>query len=179
MAYRLISITLIQGVSIGLICGAKPSYEELETLSQEFWQDHYDLLVSAEVANPRNFPPLLELDNSVMGFLLINKSLKKYIISKNIQQVAGKKSSHRMDILRHFFQQCVDIDEYNNAPQDGPGSYQVTDHYSTSDYHKCHAWIRDNTILCVLYVAAVPTHTMRFLTQELFGRLVAEKSYSL
>lgn len=178
VAYRLISIPLIQGISVGIICGAKPSFEELEMLCQEYWQDHYELLISSEVGNPRNFPPSIELDSSIMGFLLINKILKKYVISKNVQQV-GKRSSHRMDILRGFFHQCVDTDEHNDSPPQGPGSYKVSDQYYTSDYHKCHASIKDDSILCVLYVSAVPTHTMRFITQDLQARLLAEKSYSL
>ena len=179
VAYRLISLPLIQGISVGLICGAKPSYEELEALSQEYWQDHYELLVSAEVGNPRNFPPSLELDPAIMGFLLVNKALKKYVISKNIQQVVGKRGSHRTDILKAFFHQCVDNDDHNNSPSHGAGSYKVTDQYYTSDYHKCHATIKDEVILCVLYVSAVPTHTMRFITQDLLARLNAEKSYPL
>lgn len=179
VAYRLIQLPLIQGISICLICGVKPGYEELEALSQEFWQDHYDLLLSAEVGNPRNFPPTIDLDPAIMGFLLINRVLKKFVISKNIQQVAGKRGSHRMDILRTFFHQCVDTGENNDAPSHGPGSYKITDQYYTSDYHKCHASIRDDSILCVLYVSAVPTHAMRFITQDLQAKLVAEKSYSL
>lgn len=179
IAYRLISLPLIQGISVGLICGVKPTYFELEVLSQDFWQDHYELLVSAEVGNPRNFPPTIELDPTIMGFLLINKTHKKYIISNNIQQVAGKRSSHRMDILRAFFHQSVDTDDFQNSPLYGPETVKETEQYYTSDYHKCHALIKDETILCVLYLSAIPTHTMRFITQELLNKLTAEKSYAL
>lgn len=179
IAYRLISLPLIQGISIGVICGVKPTYAELEVLSQEFWQDHYELLVSAEVENPRNFPATIELDSSIMGFLLINTIHKKFVISKNIQQVAGKKSSHRMDILRAFFHQSVDCDDFEDAELYDATSIKVTEQYYTSDYHKCHALINIDSILCVMYLSAIPTHTMRFISQELLTRLVAEKSYSL
>lgn len=178
IAYRLISLPLIQGISVGLICGVKPSYAELEVLSQDFWQDHYDLLLSAEVGNPRNFPPAIELDSTIMGFLLINKIIKKYVISKNIQQVVGKRSSHRMDILRAFFHQSIDTDDFNSPLYDSE-TVKVTEEFYTSDYHKCHAVIKDESILCVLYLSAIPTHTMRFITQDLLTRLLAEKSYSL
>lgn len=179
IAYRLVSLPLIQGISVGLICGVKPSYGELELLSQDFWQDHYELLVSAEVGNPKNFPPSIELDSTIMGFLLINKVHKKYIISKNIQQVVGKRSSHRMDILRAFFHQSVDTDDFHNSPLYNVDSIKVTEQYYTSDYHKCHALIRDETVLCVLYLSAIPTHAMQFVSQELLDKLTAEKSYGM
>lgn len=179
IAYRLISLPLIQGVSVGLICGVKPTYDELEVLCQDFWQDYYELLVSAEVGNPRNFPPTVELDSSIMGFLLINKVLKKYVISKNIQQVVGKRSSHRMDILRTFFHQSVDTDDFQDSALYSPDRIKVSEQFYTSDYHKCHALIKEESIFCVLYVSAIPTHTMRFISQELIGRLLTEKAYSL
>lgn len=179
IAYRLISLPLIQGIAVGLICGVKPTYSELEVLSQEFWQDHYDLLLSAEVANPRNFPPSIELDSSIMGFLLANKTQKKFVISKNVQQVVGKRSSHRMDILRSFFHQSVDCDDFQDSTLYEAGNVKVTEQFYTSDYHKCHALIRDEVILCVLYLSAVPTHTMRFISQDLLGKLISEKSYPL
>lgn len=179
IAYRLISLPLIQGISVGLICGVKPTYGELEVLSQEFWQDHYDLLLSAEVANPRNFPPSIELDSSIMGFLLINKIQKKYVISKNVQQVVGKRSSHRMDILRSFFHQSVDCDDFQDSTLYQADSVKVTEQFYTSDYHKCHALICDESVLCVLYLSAIPSHTMRFISQELLSKLISEKSYTL
>lgn len=180
IAYRLILLPLIQGISVGLICGVKPSFSELEVLSQEFWQDHYELLVSAEVSNPKNFPPTIELDAAIMGFLLINRTLKKYAISKNIQQVVGKRNSHRMDILKAFFKSSVEYDEIaDSSDPDKNLEIKITEQYYTSDYHKCHASISDDTILCVLYVSSIPNHTMRFITQDLLEKLSAEKSYSL
>lgn len=179
IAYRLISLALIQGISIGLICGVKPTYSELEVLSQEFWQDHYDLLMSAEVGNPRNFPPTIELDSTIIGFLLINKVQNKYVMSKNIQQVAGKRSSHRMDILRAFFHQSVDSDDFGDSSLYDAESVKILEQYYTSDYHKCHALINDENILCVMYLSAIPTHTMKFISQDLLEKLLAQKSYAL
>jgi protein fuzzy len=179
VAYRLISLPLIQGISVGVICGVKPTYLELEVLTQEFWQNHYDLLVSAEVNNPRNFPSSIELDQSIMGFLLINKTIKKFIISKDVQQVAGKRSSHRNDILRVFFHQSVDYNAFENSTLYEPHNIATTEEYYTSDYHKCHAIIRNECTLCVLYLSAVPTHTMRFMSKDLFSKLLSEKSYFL
>lgn len=179
LAYRLISLPLLQGITVNLICGAQPTFMELELMSQEYWQDHYEMLVSAEVNNPRNFPPSIELDASILGFLLINKQQKKYVISKNVQQAIGKKSSHRMDILRSFFNQIVDTDDFGDSSLYDKDDVQVNEQYYTSDYHKCHAIIADECTLCVLYMSSIPTYTMKFVTQDLMQKLMHEKSYNL
>jgi protein fuzzy len=179
LAYRLISLPLLQGITINLICGAHPTFTELEVLSQDFWQDHYEMLVSSEVNNPRNFPPTVELEPSILGFLLINKLQKKFVISKNVQQVYGKKSSHRMDILRSFYHQIVDVEDFSDSTLHSSDNVQITEQYYTSDYHKCHAIISDECILCVLYLSSIPTYTMQFVTQDLMQKLLNEKSYYL
>lgn len=35
--------------------------------------------------------------------------------------------------------------------------------YWCSDYHKCHAYTYGDNTICILYIAAIPTHTMRFV----------------
>lgn len=173
IAYRLISIPLIQGVSVALLCGQQPSYNQLEILSQDFWQDSYELLVSAEISNPRNFPQSIELDSTILGFLLINKLSKKYVISRNIQQVANKRNSHRMEILRTFYHQAIDCSSFEDSSFYDPADENIltNEHFYVSDYHKCHALIQNYTVICVLYLSAIPTHAMKFITQELLNKL--------
>lgn len=106
--------------------------------------------------------------------ILIDKAHSKYVISRNIQQSSsGKRTAaggHRLDILRTFFHQAVDL--FDNAMTmtsadslDLPGAAALptksTEMYWCSDYHKCHAYRQDSYVLCVLYTAAIPTHTMR------------------
>ncbi|CAO1328474.1 unnamed protein product [Diamesa serratosioi] len=176
VAYRLISLPLIQGIHVCLICGIQPSYDELEVLSQEFWQNDYELLITAETSNPRNFPASIELDSSILGFLLINKIQNKFVISRNIQQAPGKRSSHRMDILLSFFHHSVDADDFKQSSFDSRSVIiKNTEQFYTSDYHKCHALIREDLILCVLYLSAIPTHTMRFITSKTLHQLMQER----
>lgn len=177
IAYRLIGLPLIQGVSIGLLCGQQ-KYGDLEIVCQDFWQDSYELLVKAEISNPRNFPQSIEFDSTVLGFLLINKHNKKYVISKNIQQVASKRNSHRMNILRTFFNEAVDSDNFKDSSfyDASTENIKVNEHYYVSDYHKCHAIIDENYILCVLYLSVIPTYAMSFLTQDVLNKLLADKS---
>jgi hypothetical protein len=178
IAYRLIGITLINGISIGLVCGQRQKYDELEILCQDFWQDSYELLVKAEVANPRNFPQTIEFDPTVLGFLLINRLSRKFVISKNIQQVASKRNSHRMNILRTFFNEAVDMNCLKSSSfyDSSADNISVKEHFYLSDYHKCHAIIDKNYIICVLYLSIIPTYAMSFLTQDVLNKLLDDKS---
>ena len=67
MAYRLVSIQLTPAINICVLCGNQPKYNELELMSQQFWQNELDILLSAETSHPRNFPPNVELDASILG----------------------------------------------------------------------------------------------------------------
>lgn len=96
-------------------------------------------------------------------------------MSRNIQQTSsGKRATaggHRLDILRMFFHQAVDVmegvlgieaiktdDENNDETSTRAKSSEM---YWCSEYHKCHAYRLDGNLICVLYTAAIPTHTMR------------------
>lgn len=67
MAYRLVSIQLTPAINICILCGNKPKYSELEAISKQFFQNDFDILLSAETSHPRNFPPSVELDSSILG----------------------------------------------------------------------------------------------------------------
>jgi hypothetical protein len=77
IAYRLISLPLTHGSSLVLLAGITPTFEELQTESQQFWQNEYELLLKAETSHPRNFPSSVELDPSILGYFLVRNFLKK------------------------------------------------------------------------------------------------------
>lgn len=108
---------------------------------------------------------------------MINLPHSKYIMSRNIQQTSsGKRATaggHRLDILRMFYHQAVDVmdgvlgieaiktDDDNNEEATKDRMEKSSEMYWCSDYHKCHAYRLENNLICVLYTAAIPTHTMR------------------
>ncbi|XP_059620046.1 protein fuzzy homolog isoform X2 [Phlebotomus argentipes] len=174
IAYRLVSIPILQNINICLLCGAEPPYKDVENLVHQVWRPDLKTLELAEQCFPRNFPASLELDAGILGILLINRAQAKYVISRNIQQSStGKRSvsgAHRLDILRTFFHQAADmIDDYL-------GNLAVhAESYWCSDYHKCHALVQEDNLICVLYVAAIPTHTMRLISQKTLSMIVGSK----
>lgn len=123
---------------------------------------------------------------SIFRIILINKNQQKYVMSRNLQQTtSGKRASsgaHRLDILRTFFHQSVDViedysvendadtttstDESYVCDESGASTTALTinclESYWCSDYHKCHSYCLDDNIICILYVSSIPTHSMRF-----------------
>lgn len=174
IAYRFVSIPICQMISVCVVCGAEPTFVDAMNLAQHLWRNDLELLRNAELCYPRNFSANLpQFDAGILGILLINKTHKKYVMSRNLQAAVGNKrvinagGHHRLDILRTFFHQAVDvIDKFLNLRPNGPKMVEVNsakalESYWCSEYHKCHSYALNDNLICVLYVAAIPTHTMR------------------
>lgn len=187
IAYRFIAIALTQHLTICMLCGPEPPYTELESITQQFWSPEINLLASAEKIYPRNFPEDVSLDDKILGLLLVNDKTHRYIISKNYQ-TTGKNSGsgHRLEILRTFFHQAIvpvrqtlaiDINSVNPSDnQDNDETFKNTEQFWCSDYHKAHAIIDGDNILCVLYLSSVTTDTMQSTSRKLLDKLLADKN---
>ncbi|XP_058061143.1 protein fuzzy homolog [Anopheles bellator] len=183
IAYRFISIPLTQGVSICALCGAEPPYDVLQGISQQFWMSELDMLIAAEQNNVKHFPSSIELDPHILGFLLLHREHAKYVMSRGVQplsntstgskqqRTAGQSSggNDRLDILRAFFHQSVDVME------DILREVINLEQYWCTEYHQCHALIEGSSVLCVLYTSAIPTHLMKIVTQKTLNTLISDK----
>lgn len=103
-AYRFIAIALTQTLSVCMVCGPDYTYMELETITQQYWRNEIELLGSAERCYPRNFSDKIELDSGILGLLLVNTKMKRFLVSKNLQSNAQRT---RLDILRQFYYQAI------------------------------------------------------------------------
>lgn len=88
-------------------------------------------------------------------------------MSRNVQQASKRTGTHRLDILRTFFHQAVDSVEQELKQSKfydvNTNNIKITEQFWNGDYHKCHVLVEDEHILCVLYIAAIQTHTMRYI----------------
>lgn len=166
LAYRLVNLPLIKDVTIGIICGQNPPLEEIDILSQEFWQNSYDdLMLSTNLKVPSS----IAIDSIVLGYLVVNIMSKKYIISNYSNQTTNRKQVHRTQILVAFFNQFeLLVDCFKDDPA------TINELYFVSDYHKCHAMFKGENILCVLY-SNIPTYAMRHCSEDILGRIVSDK----
>lgn len=110
VAFRLVSITLINHVQVLALCGPNPELTEIERFAVQCWKSNMDVLCTVEQCYPRNLPASVSLDNETLGFLLVNYKVEKFILGRNLQceknRVTG---SHRLDILRTFYHQAVEM----------------------------------------------------------------------
>ncbi|XP_037031297.1 protein fuzzy homolog [Bradysia coprophila] len=184
IAYRFVCVAIRQNISVCVLCGAEPQYADIENLARQIWKNDNTTMENAELTYPRNLPIDLKLDQGILGLILINKLHSKYVMTRNLQQSSnGKRTTagaHRLDILRTFFHQAVDtINKFLETPSEQNGKIVTSlESYWCSDYHKCHAYAFEDNLICVLYVAAIPTHNMRIITQKTLNLIIAEKDIS-
>ncbi|KZC09052.1 PREDICTED: protein fuzzy homolog [Dufourea novaeangliae] len=182
VAFRLVSITLINHVEVLALCGPNPELLEIERLAVQCWKNSIDTLHSAEQCFPRNLPVSMNLDSEALGFLLVNYKVQKFVLCKNDQYAKNRISgSHRLDILRTFYHQAVEtfilspVSEDKTNREDCWEFVGAREIYLCSEYHKCHAVKHRDHILCILYASVVPTHTMRLSCQKILKILLTDK----
>lgn len=159
LAYRLVNLPLIKDVTIAIICGKSPALTDIDALSQAYWQNSYDDLILCTT------PKVQILDPIIIGYLLVNTTTKKYVISN---QATNRKQTHRIQTLLAFFHQFENLIE---CFEDDP--VMINELYFISDYHKCHVSFKEENILCVLYTN-IPTYSMSFCSRELYSRIQNE-----
>lgn len=127
------------------------------------------------------------LINKTHSKYIISRNIQQTNSGKRSMSSGG----HRLDILRTFFHQAIDtVDDALNSDVsnsilvadkmtfdlvDGSGlnpgpanlvakkTIKSSEAYWCSDYHKCHSYTYGDNIICILYIAAIPTHTMRYI----------------
>ncbi|XP_046611942.1 protein fuzzy homolog isoform X1 [Neodiprion virginianus] len=193
VAFRLVSVTLVNHVEVLALCGPTPELAETERLAIQSWRSSIDILRAAEQCYPRNFPASVSLDSEILGFLLANHVIGKFVLSRNSQNSKNRVSgTHRLDILRTFYYQAVEtfllsgpssnrdteeIDESVKPSESKHGQVfeGAKETYWCSEFHKCHALKEGEYVFCVLYTSIVPTHTMRLISQKTLKSLLADK----
>lgn len=181
VAFRLVSVTLINHIEVLALCGPNPELSEIERFAVQCWKTSIDALHGAEQCYPRNLPMSINLDSETLGFLLANYKVQKFVLGKNTQYTKNRVSgSHRLDILRTFYHQAVETfilspESKSETMSDSWKFIGAKEIYLCSEYHKCHAVKYGDHILCILYASIVPTHTMRLICQKILKMLLVDK----
>ncbi len=69
--FRLVTSELVAGVTVCVLCGPAPSLVEIETELLKNWKTTYNLVASLQSLHPRGFPPQIQIDPNILGYLLI------------------------------------------------------------------------------------------------------------
>nr|CAD7585813.1 unnamed protein product [Timema genevievae] len=150
--FRLVTVSLVGHVEVSVLCGPSPPLSEVERVATQCWRGATDILRSAEQCYPRNFPPSIQLDTGVMGY-----------VSSDL--------NYRLGRLENV---TISQDE-GNLSEKSPVSSQALETYWCSEYHKCHALRSGGILLCMLYTSAVPIQTMRLITGRTLKFLTSDK----
>ncbi|XP_076239326.1 fuzzy planar cell polarity protein-like protein [Calliopsis andreniformis] len=181
VAFRLVSITLINYIEVLALCGPTPELTEIERLAVQCWKSSIDALHGAEQCYPRNLPATISLDLETLGFLLVNYKVQKFVLGRNTQYAKSRiNGSHRLDILRTFYHQAVETFILPSGFEDGTNNQDwkfigTKEIYLCSEYHKCHSIKHGDHILCILYSSVIPTYTMRLISQKILKTLLGDK----
>ena len=143
---------------------------EIQAVAQQIYAPVLVSLQAVDSCFPRNLPNHLELDEGILGLLLINRKTKKCVISRNVDNSEqGKRQvnhGHRLDILKTFHNQAVD--------ELVQGGLKTKETYWSSDYYKLHALAEGENLICVMYTAGIPIHTMRLISKETLRLILKE-----
>lgn len=67
VAFRLVSVTLINHVEVLALCGPSPELTEIERFAVQCWKNNVDALCASERCYPQNFPASVSLNSETLG----------------------------------------------------------------------------------------------------------------
>lgn len=153
---------------------------EVQALAQQIYAQVLVSLQALESCYLRNIPNNFELDSEIAGLLLINRKSKKCVIARNVDTNDRSKGAtsggRRLDILKAFHNQAIELMEtFLNSNLKTVKTLKVLESYWSSDYYKLHALIMNDNLICIMYGAVVPIHTMRLISKITLDELLKEK----
>lgn len=114
--------------------------------------------------------------------------------NSNLAQCGGN-GNNRLDILKTFYYQAVlslleseNEKNYNDSEINDKGrksekyiksnmqeNTSVKEIYWCSEYHKCHALLLKNNLICVLYTSSIPTYSMSLISEKTLKLFINDK----
>ncbi|XP_024083038.1 uncharacterized protein LOC106667041 isoform X3 [Cimex lectularius] len=167
--FRFVGVCLISSIWVGVLCGPTPDLSAVQSTAYQVWSPVLTTLKFAYQTYPRNIPHSVQIHNSVIGILLIETSIGKYLSCTNI---SGSKKEQKSfsEVLKTFFYQAASI-LVDNDDADTP-----SETYWCAEYHKLHALKDGNTIICSMYHSSIPTNTMRLISQQTLSLLTKDSN---
>ncbi|EDO47721.1 predicted protein [Nematostella vectensis] len=175
--HRLVTFQIIEGIEVCVICGPSPTLQDIETkFLDQYWRPTVDTLKSCLRSHPRNLPPAITVDSSILGFILINTDERKCLTSVYPSGVVTGSDGLTLPIVRRksaltaFFKSIVGTlfppvppltDE--KAPSSNLTSslpHQAVETYACAVDHKCYAVRTDAHQLFVIFNKDVPVYSM-------------------
>ncbi|XP_063109221.1 protein fuzzy homolog isoform X4 [Cavia porcellus] len=102
--HRLLTLTLLPGLELCLLCGPRPPLSQLDPqFLERWWQPLLDPLRACLTLGPRALPDGFPLHADILGLLLLNLELKRCLFT--VHPLGNKEPSpeQRRRLLRNFY----------------------------------------------------------------------------
>lgn len=173
--FRMLVVKLTGHVSVVTLCGPTPSLSEMMRSASSLWAPVYQVLESLTTLMPWNIAPSLlsQIDNSVIGLVLINYDHKKCVCcvhlsedSKSPSLNATKKSAALQSVYRTVVGSLLQPPAM--PPDDFPSrlhpDHTPLESYVSTDNYKVYVMQSSPYHLLVLYPPALPIQIARRVT---------------
>jgi len=200
--FRLVICRLTSIVQVAVLCGPLPSLPEIQTSIGTHWSSISNILQTSQALIPRCIPPSLNIDTSILGFVLVNCQKKRLLacmcpqISDLQRESRGVPISRRIEVLRSFYRSVVGSilpasSEPNPHTAEIAGSlvpdhpshasliHQASETFVSSELHKCYALKTGPYQFFGMFLPTVPNHSVREISKRTLQILLKEKHNNL
>nr|XP_012609881.1 protein fuzzy homolog isoform X2 [Microcebus murinus] len=102
--HRLLTLTLLPGLELCLLCGPRPPLSQLyPQLLERWWQPLLDHLRACLPLGPRALPDGFPLHTDILGLLLLHLELKRCLFTVEPLRDKGPSPEKRRRLLRNFY----------------------------------------------------------------------------
>ncbi|XP_065212566.1 protein fuzzy homolog isoform X2 [Planococcus citri] len=168
VAFRLVTCCLINDIWISALCGPAPSLMDFEQSVAVCWSPVVDQLNEVKTTVPKVLPDCFSLQNGIIGVMLVNPMVGKYLLLGSISE-----NKIHLDILRIFYYQNVQELLKDNEKS----SHIARETYWYSENYKLYAVLNENDVLCLLTSSVVPTPTVRLLAKDILNDVINDKIF--
>lgn len=175
--FRMLVVQLTSHVSVVTLCGPTPSLADMIRSATSFWAPFYQVLEALSSLLPWNIAPALlaQLDNSVIGLLLVNYDHKRCVgclhlseDSRSRSLCVNKKSAALQSVYRSIIGPLLQPPAM--PPEDFPTGLHP-DHlplesYVSTDSYKVYVLQSSPFHLLVLFPPALPIHIARQVSKR-------------
>ncbi|XP_063109219.1 protein fuzzy homolog isoform X2 [Cavia porcellus] len=124
--HRLLTLTLLPGLELCLLCGPRPPLSQLDPqFLERWWQPLLDPLRACLTLGPRALPDGFPLHADILGLLLLNLELKRCLFT--VHPLGNKEPSpeQRRRLLRNFYTLVTTM---HFPPEPGPPDKEDAGH---------------------------------------------------
>lgn len=123
--HRLLTLTLLPGLELCLLCGPRPPLSQLDPqLLERWWHPLLDMLRACLPLGPRAVPASFPLHTDILGLLLLHLELKRCLFTVEPQGDKEPSPAQRRRLLRSFY---TLVTATHFPPEPGPPEEKAQD----------------------------------------------------